>query len=162
MKNFWEKLKLILKSKKFWYRFFWVSLIAIGVGILLMIILFAWYSRDLPSPTRVVRHEGFATRIYDRNGKVLYDLFEDEKRQPVDMDQVPEYLKKATIAVEDKDFYKHQGFDPMAPFRIIKNVFYFHKLTGGSTLTQQLVKNVLLSLCWRFKLSQNTTRMRFY
>jgi len=145
MKNFWEKLKLILKSKKFWYRFFWVSLIAIGVGILLMIILFAWYSRDLPSPTRVVRHEGFATRIYDRNGKVLYDLFEDEKRQPVDMDQVPEYLKKATIAVEDKDFYKHQGFDPMAPFRIIKNVFYFHKLTGGSTLTQQLVKNVLLT-----------------
>lgn len=145
MKNFWKKVSLILKSKKFWYHFFWASLIALGVGILLMIILFAWYSRDLPSPGRVVRHEGFATRIYDRNEKVLYDLFEDEKRQPVSIDQIPESLKKATIAVEDKDFYNHRGFDPLTPFRIIKNLFSMGRLTGGSTLTQQLVKNVLLT-----------------
>lgn len=145
MKNFWKKVSLILKSKKFWYHFFWASLIALGVGVLLMIILFAWYSRDLPSPGRVVRHEGFATRIYDRNEKVLYDLFEDEKRQPVSIDQIPESLKKATIAVEDKDFYNHRGFDPLTPFRIIKNLFSMGRLTGGSTLTQQLVKNVLLT-----------------
>lgn len=122
-----------------------VLLIVFGVGLIFTIGLFAWYSKDLPSPTKVVRREGFATKIYDRNGQLLYDLYHDQKREPVTSDQVPETLKRATVAVEDKDFYKHKGFDPLAPLRIIKNIFYFHKLTGGSTLTQQLVKNVLLT-----------------
>jgi penicillin-binding protein 1C len=156
MKNFWEKikyklvvfwrnLKIAVKSKQFWYRFFKIFLILMTLGVVVITIMFAYYSKDLPSPNNVVRREGFSTRIYDRNGKVLYDLFADAKRQPVTMDQVPETLKKATIAVEDKDFYKHRGFDPLTPFRIVKNFFYFRKLTGGSTLTQQLVKNVLLT-----------------
>ncbi|KKQ31872.1 MAG: Penicillin-binding protein, 1A family [Candidatus Shapirobacteria bacterium GW2011_GWF2_37_20] len=137
--------KEMIRSKRFWYQFFRLFLIVFGVGLVLMIILFAWYSKDLPSPTKVVRREGFASRIYDRNGELLYDLYHDQKRQPVTDDLIPDYLKKATVAVEDKDFYNHSGFDPMAPFRIIKNLFYFKKLTGGSTLTQQLVKNVLLT-----------------
>lgn len=120
-------------------------LIVFGVGMVMTVGLFAWYSKDLPSPGKVIRREGFASRIYDRNGEILYDLYEDQKRQPVNFEDLPDFLKQATIAVEDKDFYKHKGFDPLAPFRIIKNVFYFKKLTGGSTLTQQLVKNVLLT-----------------
>jgi 1A family penicillin-binding protein len=135
----------MIKSKRFWYQFFKIFLIVFGVGLVVMIILFAWYSKDLPSPTKVVRRDGFASRIYDRNGELLYDLYHDQKRQPVTDDLIPDYLKKATVAVEDKDFYRHSGFDPLAPFRIIKNLFYFKKLTGGSTLTQQLVKNVLLT-----------------
>lgn len=145
MKLWWCRLKKIFESKQFWYRFFWVMLIFFGVGLVGTMGLFAWYSKDLPSPTKVVRRDGFATRIYDRNGEILYDLYQDQKRQPVEFKDVPEALKKATIAVEDKDFYKHGGFDPLAPLRIIKNFFYFKKLTGGSTLTQQLVKNVLLT-----------------
>lgn len=144
-KQFKEKVRRALRSKKFWYNFFWVALIVLGMMILSTIVMFAVYSKDLPSPTKVVRHEGFASRIYDRNGKILYDLYHDQKRQPVSQEQIPDWLKKATVAVEDKDFYKHQGFDPLTPFRMIKNYFYFHKVTGGSTLTQQLVKNVLLS-----------------
>jgi 1A family penicillin-binding protein len=140
-----KTFKELIKSKKFWYRFFLVFLLLMGVALLLMIVLFAWYSKDLPSPTKVVRRDGFASKIYDRNGELLYDLYHDQKREPVTEDQIPDYLKKATVAVEDKDFYNHQGFDPMAPFRIIKNLFYFKKITGGSTLTQQLVKNVLLT-----------------
>ena len=138
-------LKELVRSKRFWYRFFIVFLVFFGVSLVFTIGLFAWYSKDLPSPTKVVRRDGFASRIYDRNGELLYDLYHDQKRQPVAMDDIPEALKQATVAVEDKDFYKHSGFDPLAPFRIIKNLFYFHKLTGGSTLTQQLVKNVLLT-----------------
>jgi 1A family penicillin-binding protein len=134
-----------IKSKRFWYQFFKIFLIVFGVSLVIMIILFAWYSKDLPSPTKVVRRDGFASRIYDRNGELLYDLYHDQKRQPVTNDLIPDYLKKATVAVEDKDFYRHSGFDPLAPFRIVKNLFYFKKLTGGSTLTQQLVKNVLLT-----------------
>lgn len=145
IKDFWIKYKPNLKSKRFWYRFFLVFLGGIVAGILLLIFLFVWFSKDLPSPNRVVRRDGFSSRIYDRNGEVIYDLYKDAKRIPVTWEEIPESLKKATIAVEDKDFYKHQGFDPLTPFRIIKNVFYFKKLTGGSTLTQQLVKNVLLT-----------------
>jgi 1A family penicillin-binding protein len=145
MKIWLCRLKKLFKNKRFLYRLFLVMLIVLGVGFVLTVALFAWYSKDLPSPTKVVRREGFASRIYDRNGELLYDLYHDQKRQPVTNDLIPDTLKKATVAVEDKTFYTHSGFDPLTPFRIIKNVFYFHKLTGGSTLTQQLVKNVLLT-----------------
>jgi 1A family penicillin-binding protein len=109
-------------------------------------VLFAWYAKDLPQPDKVVRREGFSTKIYDRNGELLYDVFADQRRTPVELSQVPEYLRQATVAVEDKNFYKHQGFDPWGWARAVFNsVFRFRRLAGGSTLTQQLVKNVLLS-----------------
>jgi len=134
-----------LRKKKLILLVFWVILGGMIVGTLGVMAVFGWYSKDLPTPTKVVRRDGYATRIFDRNGQVLYDLYRDAKRTPVVWGDIPDYLKQATVAVEDKEFYKHSGFDPLAPLRIIKNVFYFHKLTGGSTLTQQLVKNVLLT-----------------
>ena len=141
-----KKISLaFLKSKRFWYLFFRWFLIVFGVFLILTIGLFIYYSKDLPSPTKVVRRDGYATKIYDRNGELLYDLYNDQKREPVASSDIPDVLKRATVAVEDKTFYSHAGFDPLTPFRIIKNIFYFHKLTGGSTLTQQLVKNVLLT-----------------
>ncbi len=137
--------KIDLKNKRTWYNLFRLFLVGLGIFLVLTLILFAWFSKDLPNPTKVVRRDGFTSRIFDRNGKLIYDVYKDAKRNPVEWADIPEYLKKATIAVEDKDFYKHSGFDPLTPFRIIKNVYYFRKLTGGSTLTQQLVKNVLLT-----------------
>lgn len=116
-----------------------------GVGLVVFVILFVYFSKDLPSPTKVVRREGYSSKVYDRNGKVLYDIYDDAKREPVSFGEIPDYLKQATVAVEDKDFYKHKGFDPLTPLRIIKNIFYFKKITGGSTLTQQLARNVLLT-----------------
>ncbi len=116
-----------------------------AIGVLSVLFLFVWYSKDLPSPTKVVRRDGYSSKVYDRNNKVLYDIYDDAKRDPVNFSDIPDYLKQATVAVEDKDFYKHKGFDPLTPFRIIKNAFYFRKVTGGSTLTQQLTRNVLLS-----------------
>ncbi len=108
--------------------------------------MFAWYSRDLPRPGQVVRKDGFSTKLYDRTGALLYDLYADQRRDPVTMDKIPEYLKWATISVEDKDFYKHQGFDPLTPLRMGYNfIFRGGRVVGGSTLTQQLVKNVLLT-----------------
>jgi len=140
-----SKFKVKLKSKRFWYGVFGVICVLMVIGYLGMFVLFFIYSKDLPTPTKVVRRDGYASQIYDRNGELLYDVYKDAKRMPVTFTDVPDYLKKATVAVEDKEFYKHSGFDPLTPFRIIKNYFYFHKLTGGSTLTQQLVKNVLLT-----------------
>jgi len=138
-------VKIPIKDRLFLKK---VMLVALGValvGYVGVLMVFAWYSKDLPTPTRVVRREGFTTRIYDRNEKLLYDVYKDAKRDPVTWEEVPESLKKATVAVEDKDFYKHQGFDPLTPFRIVKNIIFNHRLIGGSTLTQQLVKNVLLT-----------------
>ncbi|HYD34532.1 MAG TPA: transglycosylase domain-containing protein [Vitreimonas sp.] len=128
--------------------FWWMAIGAmacVALGIVLFFILFAWYSRDLPKPGQVVRRDGFSTRIYDRNGELLYDLFDEERRVPVTIDQIPETLKQATIATEDKDFYKHQGFDFLTIVRIPYNLIVRRRVVGGSTLTQQLVKNVLLT-----------------
>ncbi|MFA7300940.1 MAG: PBP1A family penicillin-binding protein [Candidatus Shapirobacteria bacterium] len=142
---FRHNFKIDWKSKQTWYLLFKGVLILTGIVVVGIFFLFAWFSKDLPNPAKVVRRDGFTSRIYDRNGSLIYDVYKDAKRSPVVWSDVPDYLKKATIAVEDKDFYKHSGFDPLAPFRIVKNIFYFKKITGGSTLTQQLVKNVLLT-----------------
>jgi 1A family penicillin-binding protein len=114
-------------------------------GIFVFSILFAWYAKDLPRPDRVVRREGFATKILDRNGKQLWDVFGEQRRIPIALDDVPLHLQQAVIAIEDKDFYKHEGFDPRGMLRAVKNIVIYGRLQGGSTLTQQLVKNVLLS-----------------
>jgi len=141
MKRQWRKL-----DKKRLKMMIWRVLpIILVLGVVGTVGIFAWYSRDLPSPTSVVRREGYATRIYDRDGELLYDVYKDAKRTPVEWEDLPDYLKQATIAIEDKDFYEHKGFDPLAPFRIAKNVLTRGRLIGGSTLTQQLVKNVLLT-----------------
>ncbi len=116
------------------------------VGLTFIIaFLFIWYARELPQPSKVVRQEGFSTKIYDRNEKLLYDVFATQRRTPVELSEVPLYLRQATIAIEDKDFYKHQGFDPKGWLRAVYNILVHRRLQGGSTLTQQLVKNVLLT-----------------
>lgn len=117
------------------------------IGITLVLVgSFALIARDLPSPDKVVRREGFATKIYDRNDNLLYDVFKEAKRVPVTLDQVPDYLKQATIAIEDKEFYSHSGFSLKGITRSVFRLVVYQRIQGGgSTLTQQLVKNVLLT-----------------
>ena len=121
------------------------SLVFLIIGILFLVFVLAYVARDLPSPDRVVRREGFATKIFDRKGILLYDLFDNERRTPVKLEDVPMSLRQATIAIEDKNFYTHAGVDPLTPFRIIWNLAVKRRLVGGSGLTQQLVKTVILS-----------------
>lgn len=99
----------------------------------------------LPSPDKIVRQEGFSTKILDRNGKVLYDIFENERRTPVAFEDIPVYLRQGIVAIEDKNFYQHQGFDPFGYIRAIHSTIFRGRIQGASTLTQQLVKNVLIS-----------------
>lgn len=134
------------------------ALAALGcvvAGVIGFFVLFAWFSRDLPKPGQVVRRSGFSTKIYDRNGQLLNDLYGDERRNPITIDQVPQHLKDAVVAIEDKEFYNHQGFDYLTVFRIPYNIVFRQRVVGGSTLTQQLVKNALLtnerSLTRKFK-----------
>ena len=120
--------------------------IALIVGIIFVIGLFAWYSRDLPRPDKVQRTSGLSTVVLDRNGVKLYDIFQEADRIPATWDEVPKYLKDGTVAVEDKNFYSHQGLSITGIARaLLSNIFSSGGLQGGSTLTQQLVKTVLLS-----------------
>ncbi len=116
----------------------------IGVFVFLFFIL-PLLAFNLPSPDKIVRNDGFSTKILDRNGAVLYDIYSNQRRTPVDIKDVPLYLRQATIAIEDKNFYKHGGFDPLGMARGFLKIFVSGRAQGGSTLTQQLVKNVLLT-----------------
>jgi 1A family penicillin-binding protein len=110
-----------------------------------LLILFPIMAFSLPSPEKVLRREGFSTKILDRNGRVLYDIYADQNRTPVELSEVPKYLRDATVAIEDKNFYLHKGFDPIGILRGLSRIFTRGYAQGGSTLTQQLVKNVLLT-----------------
>lgn len=115
------------------------------VGVLFTGVLFAWYAKDLPRPDKVRRTEGLSTVVLDRNGETLYDIYENQNRIPVRYEDIPNHLKLATVAVEDKDFFKHQGLSTSGIARGMLACFLLKRCQGGSTLTQQLVKNVLLS-----------------
>ncbi len=109
-------------------------------------ILFLWFSRDLPEPGKLVASKyKDATKIYDRKGELLYSVYQDENRTYVKLDKIPQTLQRATISIEDKDFYSNQGFSPVAYLRVVWNFVTGRGLGGGSTISQQLVKNVLLS-----------------
>lgn len=122
-----------------------IGFIGIIVFFIFLFIVLPLMAFNLPSPDKVIRREGFSTKILDRNGKVLYDIYSDQRRTPITIDEVPTYLKQATIAIEDKNFYKHQGFDILGTLRGLSRIFTRGSAQGGSTLTQQLVKNVLLT-----------------
>jgi 1A family penicillin-binding protein len=119
------------------------------VGAILLIILFfvgiPLLSLTLPSPDKIVRQTGYSTQIMDRNGKILYDVYANQNRTPENLGDIPLYLRQATISIEDKNFYTHPGFDVFGMLRGFSRIFTTGRAEGGSTLTQQLVKNALLT-----------------
>lgn len=121
-----------------------VGFLALTLGV---IVTFAWFSKDLPSPYKLTnRQVEQSTQIFDRNGVLLYDVYGDKNRTIVQLKDIPQYLKDATIATEDKNFYTHQGFDGAGIARSAIDIATGKGIVGGgSTLTQQLVKNALLT-----------------
>lgn len=105
---------------------------------------------QLPSPKKLVSPDkALTTEFFDRNGQLLYRVYEGRNRILVPLNELPSYLIQATIAAEDKNFYSHPGIDPPAIVRAmlsnIKNQSRSGALEGGSTITQQLIKNTLLT-----------------
>ncbi len=88
-----------------------------------------------------------STKIYDRTGKVLlYDISRDIRRTSIDFKDMGVNIKNATVAVEDSEFYNHHGIRLLSIFRAtVLAKLTGKKVTGGSTITQQLVKNTLLT-----------------
>ncbi len=126
-----------------------LTLSAFGIAFLgiASIILLAWIAKDLPNPNRIIdRSIALSTKIYDRTGEtLLYDVHGAEKRTFVSLTDIPKSLKEATLTAEDRKFYEHGGISITGIIRsFIKNVTTGSKV-GGSTLTQQLIKNAILS-----------------
>src|SRR5579859_7984860 len=102
--------------------------------------------KDLPSVSELTtRKQNLTTKILDRNGKLLYRIYKDENRTLIPLSQVPPDLIHATISIEDRNFYTHRGISIRGIFRAFISNAQGGGLQGGSTITQQLVKNTLLS-----------------
>ncbi|MFA5107512.1 MAG: penicillin-binding protein [Patescibacteria group bacterium] len=132
-----------------WRRALVVAAILVLLGGIVVVGAFAWFSRDLPDPNKLLtRNVAQSTRIYDRTGtQILYEIHGDVKRTLVSLEEIPANLKNATIAIEDKHFYEHSGFDITGLIRavVINITSVGRSRPGGSTITQQLVKNAILT-----------------
>lgn len=119
----------------------------IALGIAGLALLFIYFSFSLPDPnTLLQRTVAESTKILDRNGELLYEIHGEAKRTLVTLDDINPYIKNATVAIEDKDFYKHKGVSFRGILRAaLKDVITVSASQGGSTITQQFVKNALLT-----------------
>lgn len=115
--------------------------------LVIAFIAVAWISRDLPNPNQLINREvAQSTKIYDRTGEnILYEIHGDQKRTLISLSDLPEYVKWAPIAIEDKSFYNHGGFSVWAMFRTLITDILYGQTAGGSTLTQQFIKNAVLT-----------------
>lgn len=125
-----------------------VALFVFFAGAISLAAMTAWVRRDLPNPNTLLdRTVAQSTKIYDRTGEeLLYDIHGTERRTLVKLDELPDYVISATIAIEDKNFYKHRGFVLHSIFRAaLANIFRGGRVQGASTITQQFVKNAVLT-----------------
>ncbi|GAB4530546.1 MAG: hypothetical protein Fur0018_17940 [Anaerolineales bacterium] len=141
------------------------TIIGLFVGVVLALLglsigLYQYYQIASTLPDVSTLHQRAAkfetTRILDRNGNVLYEVIDPSagRRTYVSLDQISPYLVAATIATEDKGFYSHPGFDPLALVRALwQNYTSGEVVSGASTITQQLARILLLGPDERFERS---------
>ncbi len=102
--------------------------------------------RSLPDPKILQDFPSkLTTQILDRNGVLLYKIYKDENRTLISLSSLPPHVKNAFLAAEDKDFYNHQGFSLSGLLRALYKNIFDEKMEGGSTITQQLIKNTILT-----------------
>lgn len=156
-KQFWKRWVWYMHPQRF--RDFWftkkgaiaaakIAGVMFVLGVAFIAALFLYFAKDLPNPGQINTQElAQTTKIYDRSGEhLLHEIYGDEKRDVTDLDEMSPYIKNATIAIEDKDFYNHGAFSFVGIIRAaINNVLNREITGGGSTITQQYVKNALLS-----------------
>ncbi len=121
-----------------------------GLGILMLILTpiltYAYFVRDLSSKESILNRKNAGVVLQDRNGTPFFTFYEARTKNNVPLDQIPEYAQEAVIASEDKDFYSHPGFSIEGIGRaLLANIKSESISQGGSTLSQQLIKNTLLT-----------------
>ncbi|MEK9152957.1 MAG: transglycosylase domain-containing protein, partial [Patescibacteria group bacterium] len=119
-----------------------------SAGSIAGIALFAYYASQLPDPEKIIaRNVAETTTIYDRTGKiVLYQVHGGQKRTVVDFNDIAPTMRQATVAVEDKRFYTDRAIDLRGILRsVVTNILKGRMAQGGSTITQQFIKNSVLT-----------------
>jgi membrane peptidoglycan carboxypeptidase len=120
-----------------------------GTGVALAYSVYASFAIDLPDPSAIeTEQDNFeTTKLYDRTGKVvLYELFDPRlgDRAYVPLEQIPEHCRNAVIVLEDKNFYSNPGFDVQGLTRAFVSNLQGNQVQGGSSITQQLIKNIII------------------
>jgi len=124
------------------------GIIFVFAAVILSIFVFFYYSRQLPDPNawqdrKIIQ----STKIYDREGKnLLYEIHGEEKRTVIPFNEIPQTVKEATVVAEDAEFYSHSGINIRGIVRAIwADIKGGTLVEGGSSITQQLIKNAYLS-----------------
>lgn len=115
---------------------------------MLLFLVFLYFAKDLPSPSKINARLGSQTKFFDRTGQILlYEIQGKKNLTTIEFSEMPQRVKEATIAIEDRNFYKHGAFSSLSILRAtFVNLFVKNSgIQGGSTITQQYVKNALLS-----------------
>jgi 1A family penicillin-binding protein len=155
---FSKKLKYFLKKRK---RIKPIKIFPLPIGIkikyfsigtlfslvfIFMPLVFVIFLQELPNPKQLVyQSPALTTKIFDRNGTLLYQIYAQQNRTLIPLSSIPKHLQEATIAIEDKNFYKNSGIDFSAIIRAATADIFGRSLQGGSTITQQLIKSTLLT-----------------
>src|SRR3989339_312265 len=127
MKKSKTKLKRLKKKRK---SFLGGSLV---LGMLVIAVI-VWITRDIPNPSKLSSGDfPESSQILDRNGKLIYEIYTDKRRQEVELESIPEKLVLATLAIEDAGFYGHFGFDVKGIIRGLYRTIVERRLQGGST-----------------------------
>ncbi|OGG29874.1 hypothetical protein A2973_00920 [Candidatus Gottesmanbacteria bacterium RIFCSPLOWO2_01_FULL_49_10] len=129
-----------------------VSFTSFGAGVIAAALFvfipyqaYAWLAA-LPNPHLLTSRDiPVTTKIFDRNGILLYQIYTDQNRTLLPLKEIPKFVVQATLAIEDTDFYRHNGISLKGIIRAARSTFFEKQKQGGSTITQQLIKSALLT-----------------
>ena len=141
-RRFWRWFKGLSKTKK--------TLLIAGPLLVFLIITplatYLYYYNDIADQERLMNRNNTGIVLTDKNGETIYNTGRAQHREMVPLSGISDELERAVVASEDKDFYKHDGFSVTGIFRSLFNNVSSGSITGGgSTITQQLAKNTLLT-----------------
>jgi len=137
----------VFKIRKFHFKFNYLKILSfIFVFSLLTSFIYFFIFYNLPKASDLKNHHpDISTKIYDKNGELLYTIYKDENRSLININETPKHVILAVLAAEDADFYNHLGFSVKGILRAFYKQIFEGKVEGGSTITQQLIKNTLLT-----------------
>jgi membrane peptidoglycan carboxypeptidase len=123
-----------------------IGLVCMILGFIGVLGVFASVSRELPSPDQLLeRSFELSTRFYAKDGELLFETYGDKNRTLIKLEDISPHVVHATLSVEDADFYSHKGFDLKGMARAVVYMIQGKGVQSGSTLTQQVIKNTLLT-----------------
>ncbi len=127
--------------------FIGLSILGAAVGTIVLVGAYLWFSKGLPDVSKLDEYNpNEVTKVLDRNGEQIGEFFNVERRTLVSEEDIPDYLEQAFMSAEDSDFYSHSGINYQAIMRAaIKNFMAGRTVQGGSTITQQVVKQIFLT-----------------